>query len=114
MGTLSFSYQLQVSISFLSVGSFSRREFTFGTQDEKIISWCLCKIYLHKDIIKELENTDILHSLFLDKFIEMHECSTFFSKRSNILLSYDLGKIFHQVCSKIDKRSLSLQFICIA
>ena len=73
----------------------------------------LCKIYVHKDIIKELENTDILHSLILDKFIEMHGCSTVFSKRSNFVLSYDLGKIFLQFCSKIDKLSLSLQFICI-
>ena len=68
---------------------------------------------MHKDIIKELENKDILDSLILDKFIEMHGCSTVFSKRSNILLSFDLGKIFLQFCSKIDKLSLSLQFICI-
>ena len=80
---------------------------------KKIISWCFCKIYVHKDIIKELENTDILHSLILDKFIEMHGCSAVFSKRSNILLSYDLGKILLQFFSKIDKLSLSLQFICI-
>ena len=68
---------------------------------------------MHKDIIKELENTDILQSLILDKFIAMHGCSTFFSKKSNILLFYDLGKIFLQFCSKIDKLSLSLQLICI-
>ena len=68
---------------------------------------------MHKDIIKDLENTDILDSLILDRFIEMHGCSTVFSKRSNVLLSFDLGKIFLQFCSKIDKLSLSLQFICI-
>ena len=68
---------------------------------------------MHKGIIKELENKDILHSLILDKFIEMHGCSTVFSKRSNILLSFDLGKIFLQFCSKVDKLSLSLQLICI-
>ena len=79
---------------------------------KKIISWCLCRIYVHKDIIKELENTDILHLLLLDKFIEMHGCSTFSSKGSNVLFSYDLGKIFLKFCSKIDKLSLSLQFIC--
>ena len=50
----------------------------------------------------------------LDKFIELHGCSSFFSKRSNILLSNDLGKIFLPFYSKIDKLSLSLQFICIA
>ena len=68
---------------------------------------------MHKDIIKELENTDNLEPLILDKFIEMHGCSTFFSKRSNILFSYDLGKHFLQFYPKIDKLSLSLQFICI-
>ena len=68
---------------------------------------------MHKDIVKEIENKDILNSLILDKFIEMHECSTVFSKRSNILLSFDLGKISLQFCSKIDKLSLSLHFICI-
>ena len=68
---------------------------------------------MHKDIIKELENKDILDSLILDKSIEMHGCSTVFSKRSNILLSFDVGKIFLQFCSKIDNLSLSLQFICI-
>ena len=66
---------------------------------------------MHKDIVKEIENKDILNSLILDKFIEMHECSTVFSKRSNILLSFDLGKIFLQFCSKIDKLSLSLQSV---
>ena len=68
---------------------------------------------MHKDIIKELENKDILDSLILEKFIEMHGYSAVFSKRSNILLAFDLGKIFLQFCSKIDKLSLSLQFICI-
>ena len=68
---------------------------------------------MYKDIIKELENKDILDSLILDMFIEIHGCSTVFSKRSNILLSFDLGKIFLQFCSKIDNLFLSLQFICI-
>ena len=31
-----------------------------------MISWCLCRIYVHKDIIKELENKDILDTLILD------------------------------------------------
>ena len=78
------------------------------------MSWCFCKIYVHKDIIKELENTDILLSLILDQFIEMHGCSTFFSIRSNILLSYDLGKIFLQLCSKKDKLSfITVSFITV-
>ena len=31
---------------------------------------CLCQISVHKDILKELENKSLLHSLILDKFIE--------------------------------------------
>ena len=31
---------------------------------------CFCRIYQHKDIIKELENTDLIKSLILDKFTE--------------------------------------------
>ena len=31
---------------------------------------CLCRISVHKDILKELENRSLLHSLILDKFIE--------------------------------------------
>ena len=68
---------------------------------------------MYKDITKELENTEILHSLILDKFIEKHGYSTFFSKGINILLSYDLGKICLQFCSKIDKLSLLLQLFVL-
>ena len=39
--------------------------------------------FVYKDIIKELENTDLLQYLILDKFIDKHGGSTFFSKRSN-------------------------------
>ena len=31
---------------------------------------CFVGIYEHKDIIMELENIDVLHSLILDKFAE--------------------------------------------
>ena len=31
---------------------------------------CLCRISVQKDILKELENRNLLHSLILDKFIE--------------------------------------------
>ena len=48
---------------FSQLEVFLLENFTFGKQDEKIISWYLCKIYVHKDMIKELENTDILHSV---------------------------------------------------
>ena len=66
---------------------------------------CFCRIYEHKDIMKELENTDFLHSLILDKFTEKkHGAPTLFSKRIKFLLFL--------FCSKLEKRSLSLQFIC--
>ena len=73
-----------------------------------------CRIHEHKDIVKELENTDLLQSLILDKFNEkMHGSPTLSSKGINFFLFYDLGNIFLLFFPKLEKLSLSLHFIFV-
>ena len=63
-----------VAISSSSVeSSFSclkRIEVYLRNRMEQERLGCLCRISVHKDMLKELENKSLLHSLILDKFIE--------------------------------------------